>query len=50
MPIHRSNRPHHVLSNQEKLNLFRNCTVVHPHLKKAYEEFRDAVNNPCLTG
>ena len=46
MPIHRSNRPHHVLSRQEKLDLFRNCTVVHPHLKKAYEEFRDAVNNP----
>lgn len=46
MPIYRSNRPHHVLSNQEKLDLFRNCTVVHPHLKKAYEEFRDAVNNP----
>lgn len=46
MAIYRSNRPHHVLSRQEKLDLFRNCTVVHPHLKKAYEEFRDAVNNP----
>jgi energy-coupling factor transporter ATP-binding protein EcfA2 len=46
MPIYRSNRPHHVLSRQEKLDLFRDCTVVHPHLKKAYEEFRDAVNNP----
>lgn len=46
MPIYRSNRPHRVLSNQEKLDLFRDCTVVHPHLKKAYEEFRDAVNNP----
>ena len=46
MPIHRSNRPHHILSRQEKLDSFRNCTVVHPHLKKAYEEFRDAVNNP----
>jgi hypothetical protein len=46
MAIYRSNRPHHVLSRQEKLNLFRDCTVVHPHLKKAYEEFRDAVNNP----
>ena len=34
------------LSRQQKLNLFRDCTVVHPHLKKAYEEFRDAVNNP----
>ena len=46
MPIYRSKRPARVLSNQEKLNLFRDCTVVHPHLKKAYEEFRDAVNNP----
>lgn len=46
MAIYRSNRPHHVLSRQEKLDLFRDCTVVHPHLKKAYEEFRDAVNNP----
>ncbi|MEO0397612.1 MAG: AAA family ATPase [Cyanobacteria bacterium P01_A01_bin.137] len=46
MPIYRSNRPHRVLSNQEKLDLFRDCTVVHPHLKRAYEEFRDAVNNP----
>ena len=46
MPIYRSNRPDPVLSNQEKLDLFRDCTVVHPHLKKAYEEFRDAVNNP----
>lgn len=27
-------------------DLFRDCTVVHPHLKRAYEEFRDAVNNP----
>ena len=34
------------LSRQQKLNLFRDCTVVHPHLKKAYEEFRDAVSNP----
>ncbi|MGB5636293.1 MAG: AAA family ATPase, partial [Waterburya sp.] len=46
MAIRRSNRPHHVLSRQEKLDLFRDCTVVHPHLKKAYEEFRDAVKNP----
>ena len=46
MPIYRSNRPHWVLSDQEKLDLFRDCTVVHPHLKRAYEEFRDAVNNP----
>jgi hypothetical protein len=45
MAIRRSNRPR-VLSRQEKLDLFRNCTVVHPHLKKAYEEFRDAVRNP----
>ena len=34
------------LSKQQKLDLFRNCTVVHPHLFQAYEEFRDAVNNP----
>lgn len=46
MAIYRSNRPHHVLSRQEKLDLFRDCTVVHPHLRKAYEEFRDAANNP----
>ncbi len=46
MPIYRSNRPHRVLSNQEKLDLFRDYTVVHPHLKRAYEEFCDAVNNP----
>lgn len=46
MAIYRSNRPHHILSRQEKLDLFRNCTVVHPHLKNAYEELRDAVNNP----
>ena len=46
MAIYRSNRPNPVLSRQEKLDLFRDCTVVHPHLKKAYEEFRDAVNNP----
>ena len=46
MPIYRSNRPEPVLSNQEKLDLFRDCTVVHPHLKRAYEEFRDAINNP----
>jgi energy-coupling factor transporter ATP-binding protein EcfA2 len=46
MPIYRSKRPHHVLSRQEKLDLFRDCTVVHPHLKRAYEEFGDAVNNP----
>ncbi len=46
MPIYRSNRPDPVLSRQEKLDLFRDCTVVHPHLKRAYEEFRDAVNNP----
>ena len=46
MPIYRSKRPARILSQQEKLDLFRNCTVVHPHLKKAYEEFRYAVNNP----
>ena len=46
MPIYRSKRPARILSNQEKLDLFRDCTVVHPHLKRAYEEFRDAVNNP----
>ena len=46
MPFYRSKRPAPILSRQEKLDLFRNCTVVHPHLKKAYEEFRDAVNNP----
>ncbi len=46
MPIYRSKRPARILSRQEKLDLFRDCTVVHPHLKKAYEEFRDAVNNP----
>ncbi len=34
------------LSKQQKLDLFRDCTVVHPHLKQAYENFRDAVNNP----
>ena len=34
------------LSKQEKLDLFCDCTVVHPHLKKAYSEFRDAVSNP----
>ena len=28
------------LSRQQKLDLFRDCTVVHPHLKTAYEEFR----------
>lgn len=45
MAIHRRDyRPS--LSRQQKLNLFRDCTVVHPHLKKAYEEFRDAVSNP----
>ena len=33
-------------SKQQKLDSFRNCTVVHPHLKKAYEEFQDAVSNP----
>ena len=45
MPIYRrSDRP--PLSQQQKLDLFRNCTVVHPHLKKAYEQFRDAVSNP----
>lgn len=45
MPIRRrSDRP--TLSKQQKLDLFRNCTVVHPHLKKAYEEFQDAVSNP----
>ena len=45
MPIYRrSDRP--TLSKQQKLDLFRNCTVVHPHLKKAYEQFRDAVSNP----
>ena len=45
MPIRRKDyyRP---LSTQTKLDLFRDCTVVHPRLKKAYEEFRDAVNNP----
>jgi energy-coupling factor transporter ATP-binding protein EcfA2 len=47
MPIYRSKRPaRSAISRQEKLDLFCNCTVVHPHLKKAYEEFRDAVNNP----
>ena len=46
MPIYRSKRPARILSRQEKLDLFCNCTVVHPHLKRAYEEFRDAVNNP----
>ena len=46
MAIRRSTHTHHVLSRQEKLDLFRDCTVVHPHLKKAYEEFRDAVKNP----
>lgn len=46
MAICRPNTTNHILSPQEKLNLFRDCTVVHPHLKKAYEEFRDAVNNP----
>ena len=46
MPIYRSKRPARILSNQEKLDLFRDCTVVHPYLKKAYEEFCDAVNNP----
>ena len=45
MPFYRrSDRP--PLSKQQKLDLFRNCTVVHPHLKKAYEQFRDAVSNP----
>ena len=45
MAIHRRDyRPS--LSRQQKLNRFRDCTVVHPHLKKAYEEFRDAVSNP----
>ncbi|MDJ0576879.1 MAG: ATP-binding protein [Xenococcaceae cyanobacterium MO_234.B1] len=45
MPIRRRDysRP---LSRQQKLDLFRDCTVVHPHLKKAYEQFRDAVSNP----
>ncbi len=45
MPIRRRDyRPS--LSRQQKLDLFRDCTVVHPHLKTAYEEFRDAVRNP----
>ena len=45
MPIRRrSDRP--PLSKQQKLDSFRDCTLVHPHLKKAYEEFRDAVRNP----
>lgn len=34
------------LSKKEKLDLFRDCTVVHPHLKKAYSEFLHGVNNP----
>ena len=33
-------------SDAEKINYFRNFTVVHRLLKQAYEEFLDAVNNP----
>lgn len=47
MPIRRSPesepRP---LSRQEKLAQFGSYTVVHPHLKQAYEEFLDAIRNP----
>ncbi|BAZ47246.1 AAA ATPase (plasmid) [Chondrocystis sp. NIES-4102] len=47
MPIYRRTDRHYpTLSKQQKLDLFRDCTVVHPHLKKAYEEFRDAISNP----
>lgn len=47
MPIYRRTDRHRPpLSKQQKLDLFRDCTVVHPHLKKAYEEFRDAISNP----
>jgi predicted AAA+ superfamily ATPase len=34
------------LSRQEKLARFSAYTVVHPHLKQAYEEFLDAIGNP----
>lgn len=34
------------LSRQEKLAQFSAYTVVHPHLKQAYEEFLDAICNP----
>ncbi len=33
-------------SDADKINYFRNFTVVHRLLKQAYEEFLDAVNNP----
>lgn len=33
-------------SSSEKLAYFTNCTVVHRHLKQAYDEFIDAINNP----
>ncbi|GAB1540692.1 ATP-binding protein [Scytonema sp. NUACC21] len=33
-------------SDADKINYFTNFTVVHRLLKKAYEEFLDAVNNP----
>lgn len=47
MPIYRrTDRLRPTLSKQQKLDSFRDCTVVHPHLKKAYEEFRDAISNP----
>ncbi|MEL6929351.1 MAG: hypothetical protein AAFO95_12040 [Cyanobacteria bacterium J06600_6] len=39
MPIYRSKRPARILSRQEKLDLFCNCTVVHPHLKKLTKNF-----------
>ena len=45
MPFYRRSEPP-PLSKQQKLDLFRDYTVVHPHLKKAYEQFRDAVSNP----
>jgi energy-coupling factor transporter ATP-binding protein EcfA2 len=33
-------------SDADKINYFRNFTVVHRLLKQAYEDFLDAVNNP----
>ena len=47
MAIRRSSREKpRSLSKQEKLVQWRDCTVVHPHLKQAFNSFFDAIYNP----
>ncbi len=47
MAIRRSEREKpRSLSKQEKLVQWRDCTVVHPHLKQAFNSFFDAIYNP----